>query len=52
MKKQIVTPNIRIVRFGAADIIVTSQEVVPYDQDGNFSKEGNVGTPARRGIFD
>ena len=51
MKKQIVNPDIRIVRFGAADIIVTSQEV-PYNQDDNFSKEGNVGTPARRGIFD
>lgn len=51
MKKQIVNPDIRIVRFGAADIITTSPKVVPYD-NGNFSNEGNVTTPARRGIFD
>lgn len=49
MKMQIVTPDVRIVRFENNDIIVTSPD---YDPSSQFDDEGQVCAPTRTSIFE
>lgn len=52
MKKTFITPDIRIVRLDANEILMGIDQPSMNIERYEFDEEGKVGTPVRQSIFD